>query len=617
MSNITTPQQKLKITQNKLKTSKNLDLSQKIKIDLLSLRSRFGFIILIFIIAVALIVNYKHSPINAIFRAVSITAPLRQQQVTKQYTASGLASSSTILVKFKANVSSNTINSIHRQNGDSVKRVVPKLNVQEVTVPGNTTVGSLLKKYRANPNVAYAEPNPITQRFMIPNDPLFSQQWNLAKINAPAAWNVSQGGYGPIAVLDTGIDASQSDLSGEIMAGYNFVGNNTNTSDNNGHGTNVAGIIAASTNNNNGVASIGFHGTLMPVKVLNRYGTGTYAELADGIIYAADHGAKIINMSLGGSSSSQTLLSAINYAEQKGVIIVAAAGNNGNNAAVYPADYPGVIAVSATTPSDTLASFSSYGGDIFVSAPGVGIISTYNNGGYATMSGTSMAAPEVAGLIGLALAHNPISTASLLTDLEQSSTKIGPYAYNQNGWNQYFGYGLINAAKLIQLVGNAPTPASTTTSPQVSPNNSLLTPQATIPSLNSQTVHGQSTRQFSVILSGTIDSVNLPQNIVIVKINNISQNLKLANNNLINVYINSNSIIKLTGQNISIASLVAGQKINGSALWSNNQLYGVNLNVQNEGSLNSNQIVNSPAGVNNISSNQNNAHALNGRNHQP
>lgn len=483
-------------------------------------------------------------------------------------------------MKFKSTTSQADIAAIHRQNGATVRQAIPGIDVQEIALPAGAEVGSSLKQYRSNSQVAYAEPDFVAQRFMTPDDTLYAKQWNLAKINAPTAWNVSQGGYGPIAIVDTGIDAGHSDLSGEVSGGYNFVNDTNDTSDDNGHGTHVAGIIAGVTNNSNGIASIGYKGGLMPVKVLDANGSGTYGDVANGIVYAANHGAKIINLSLGGSSASQTLQSAVSYAEQKGVIVVAAAGNNGNNAAVYPADYPGVIAVSATTSSDDLASFSSYGSNITVSAPGVGIISTYNNGGYATMSGTSMAAPEVAGLLGLALSQNSPSGSALLSGLEQSADKIGPYPYNASGWNQYFGYGRINAGKLMQLLTNTTTPTPTPTPTPTTVN--------TAPSSNGQDMHGQPSLQFSVAVEGTIDSVDVTNGIIAVKVRSISQNLKLASNNLINMYVTGSTVLTGNDRSAKLSDLSAGDKISAKALWQNNQLSAMSVDVQGSQSPSSN-----------------------------
>lgn len=556
----------MKRSNSKLRTSKKR--AKKSGVRLFSLRRRLDQVLLgVLLVAVLALTNHA-GPLNSVFRPLSTTAPKVQKDNTKLYTAEGLASSSSILVKFKSSASSAAIASIHKQTGASVKRSLSHSGVQQVNLPSNADVGATLKNYRSRGEVEYAEPNFIVQRFIVPNDTLYAKQWNLAKIGAPQAWDVSQGGYGPIAVVDTGIKASHGDLTGEVLAGYNFLNDSTDTNDDHGHGTHVAGIIAGTSNNGNGIASIGFKGSLLPVKVLDNTGSGTYGDLASGIMYAADRGAKIINLSLGGSSSSQTLQFAVDYARQRGAIIVAAAGNNGNSAAVYPAAYAGVVAVSAATTDDNLAAFSSYGSNITVSAPGVGIISTYNNGGYATMSGTSMATPEVAGLLGLALSRAPMPTDTLLANLRQSSDKVGPYPYNASGWNQYFGYGRINAAKLLQLAGNT-VPAPT----------APVAPSPTGTS-NGRTAHGQADTQFSVTFEGTVDSVDQARGVITVKVQSVSQNLKMAHNNLIDLYVTGSTTITSGNQNLSPADLSAGDKIGGKALWQNNRLSATTLKVQ-------------------------------------
>lgn len=485
------------------------------------------------------------------------------------YTAEGAAKASTVLVKFKPGVSDQTINSIHGQIGTKIKRVIKGINVQIVQLPANSHVADIVNQFKARGEVQYAEPNYIVQSFFTPNDPYFGSQWNLQKINAPQAWDSTQGGFGPIAVVDTGIDSSHPDLSGEVLSGYNFIGDNTDTQDDNGHGTHVAGIIESSTNNGTGVASIGFKGSLLPVKVLDSTGAGTDGDVASGITYATDNGAKIINLSLGGSSFSQTEQDAINYANQHGVVVVAAAGNNSNNAPVYPAADSGVLAVSASDSSDNLASFSSYGSDIFVSAPGVSITSTYSNGSYVQMSGTSMAAPHLAGLLGLALSYQGSSGKNIIDAIKQTSDKVGSYPYDSNGWNQYFGYGRVDAGKLLTLLSGAaqssPTPTAST-QPQSTPTTQT----------GAAAPHATKVFSFNVDLEGTIDSIDLINSKIVVKISGISQNVGVYSGNLVDLFVNN--------QDSFLASLAVGERINAKAFWQDNKLTATQITVQGNAS---------------------------------
>jgi thermitase len=252
--------------------------------------------------------------------------------------------------------------------------------------------------------VQYAEPDYIATAFWTPNDTSFSSQWGPAKVSAPAAWDVTKGSSSVvIAVVDTGVDLNHPDLTGKIQTAnaYNFVSNTTNAQDDNGHGTHVAGIAAAITNNARGIAGMCPNCLIMPVKVLDANGSGTYSAIANGVRWAADHGAKVINLSLGGTAGSTTLQSAVDYANSKGVLVACAAGNSGNTTINYPAYYSSCVAVASTDQNDYRSSFSTYGSWVDTSAPGSSIYATYWNDTYATLSGTSMATPHVAGLAGL------------------------------------------------------------------------------------------------------------------------------------------------------------------------------------------------------------------------
>lgn len=290
---------------------------------------------------------------------------------------------------------------------------VPKLGVVRLQLPTNVRAEDALRFLWGLPFVDLAEPDYVARSYGVPNDPGYPSQWGLAKVGAPSAWDVSQGhGDVVIAIVDTGVDLDHEDLAPKLTQGYDFVNSDSLADDDNGHGTHCAGIAAAATNNATGIAGLGFDCSIMPIKVLDAGGTGTYSSVAAGIVWATDNGADVISLSLGGPAPSQTLLDAVEYAWSQGVVVVAAAGNDNSTQPSYPAYYEKAIAVAATDSSDLRASFSNYGGWVDVGAPGTAIYSTYNNGGYATLSGTSMATPLVAGLVGLLRADGRFASAS-------------------------------------------------------------------------------------------------------------------------------------------------------------------------------------------------------------
>jgi len=305
-----------------------------------------------------------------------------------------------ILIKFRPDVNPSEMAQIHRQQGGQVKETIPSIGVQVVTIPSGKAAEKV-KGYSANPKVLYAEANYLATAIYTPDDAYFDKQWGLNKIQAPQAWDVTKGSNSiEIAILDTGVDLDHPDLTGKIVESINFTSSAT-ADDIYGHGTHVAGIAAASTNNGIGVAGLGFASSVISVKVLGDDGKGYYSWIAKGIIWAADNGAKVINLSLGGSSASSTLEDAVNYAWNKGTIVVAAAGNNGSSSPFYPAYYLNTMAVAATDINDNLASWSNRGEWVDVAAPGVSIYSTLKDGGYGNKSGTSMASPHTSGLAAL------------------------------------------------------------------------------------------------------------------------------------------------------------------------------------------------------------------------
>jgi subtilisin family serine protease len=258
------------------------------------------------------------------------------------------------------------------------------------------------------------------------------------------------------------------EFAGRVVAGYDFVNDDDQPDDDMGHGTHVAGIIAAALDNGQGVAGVCPNCRLMPVKVLNENNVGTWSQLTQGILFAVDNGARVINMSLGATIPSETLATAVQYAQDHSVLVVAAAGNNSSDAPFYPAALDGVIAVGATTNTGERWSRSNYGSYIDLVAPGALIYSTYfdlNNlyHGYTYMSGTSMAAPFVSGVAGLLLSANPTLTTQELTDAMISSAENLGAA----GWDADFGNGRVNAFNalkspdvgLAEKLGSVDTPS--------------------------------------------------------------------------------------------------------------------------------------------------------------
>ncbi|WP_448267895.1 S8 family peptidase [Nostoc sp. DSM 114159] len=290
---------------------------------------------------------------------------------------------------------------------------------------------------------------------------LGGNNWGADLIKAPEVWAHGYTGKGVVvAVVDTGVDYNHEDLKNNIWTnskeiagngidddgngyvddtyGWNFADQNNNTLDDNGHGTHVSGTIAGE-NNNYGVTGIAYDAKIMPVKALDSSGSGSYSSISKGIRYAVDNGANVINLSLGGSSSNRTLESAIDYASSKGVIVVMAAGNDGGSSPEYPARYASKsgIAVGAVDKNNNLADFSNRSGTnpiAYVTAPGVKIYSSVPNNQYATYSGTSMAAPHVAGIVALMLSANPNLTDAqvrqIVTETAENSTQTTSSSFN-------------------------------------------------------------------------------------------------------------------------------------------------------------------------------------------
>lgn len=339
---------------------------------------------------------------------------------------------------------------------------------------GVDDVDRTLAEIRQNAAVESAEPLLRYQALMVPNDPEYSKQWNLKMIDAESAWDQSTGKGVIVAVIDTGIAYQNKDdfilvpdLNGAKFAkGYDFVNDDDQPNDDHGHGTHVAGTIAQVTNNKEGVAGVAFDATLMPLKVLDAFGTGNSSDISDAIRFAADHGAKVINLSLGGGMRSQVMANAVKYARSKGVTVVCAAGNTGMGHVEFPAAYEGAVAVSAVGPDGKLAPYSSWGEALDLAAPGgnkslgqeSGILQNtiarddHTRAVYDYYQGTSMAAPHVSGVAALLYAHGASGPDEVEKALYAGTTR----AQGQDGWNDHFGHGILNAKGALSALGKGP-----------------------------------------------------------------------------------------------------------------------------------------------------------------
>lgn len=309
-----------------------------------------------------------------------------------------------------------------------------------------------LEKIRKQKNIVWAEPNYIIEIETTPNDPSWDQQWGPQKISANEAWNLEQGNQEVLVVIiDTGIYYNHPDLvSNYVAGGYDWVNDDPDPMDDHGHGTHCAGIVAATINNAQGIAGLA-QVKIMAEKFLSSAGYGSSWDAAQAIIHAIDVGKTISNRiilsnSWGSSGSSTTVEEAMEYAYQNGALITAAAGNDASSGSFYPAAYTEVISVSATDSNDNLASFSNYGNNIEISAPGVSIYSTHLDNGYQSLSGTSMAAPHVSGVAALIWSHFSSHNRDLVRIvLQTTGDDLG-----EIGWDQYYGHGRLNAYKAMQ-----------------------------------------------------------------------------------------------------------------------------------------------------------------------
>jgi len=369
-----------------------------------------------------------------------------------------------ILVQFRAETLAMAAPDMIAEAGARDTGTLPGTGVHVIELQTGADEEALVRALQSRPEVEFAELDEIVPPAdLIPNDPWYANwEWHLRKIQAPTAWPTTEGSSNVvIAILDTGVDGTHEDLASKLVPGWNVYDNNSDTRDVNGHGTLVAGTAAASSNNAVGVASVAWGCRVMPVRISDISGYGYFSTMASGLTWAADHGARVANLSYRASTSS-TVASAAQYFQSKGGVVTVAAGNEGT---FEPSlDNPYLLTVSGTDSNDLLYAWSNTGNNMDVAAPG-SAFTTVNGGGYSAASGTSIAAPIVAGVAALILSANPNLTGDeTQTILKQSADDLGPA-----GWDTSYGWGRVNAARAVAMASGGSVDNTPPTVSLVSP----------------------------------------------------------------------------------------------------------------------------------------------------
>jgi len=340
------------------------------------------------------------------------------------------------------------IEELPREISARLEEYLPQLDMARISFPEALPVAEVLDKVRDLKGVAWAEPNYIRAFDKVPDDTRVAQQWYLDDIQAYSAWDVTTGGSGvTIAVIDTGINAAHEDLSsGRVLAGSNVMTGGSDVTDGVGHGTMVAGVAAADTDNATGIAGIDWKARILPVKAGDQAGVSAW-DSAAGIQYAADQGVDVINMSYGGTHYSQAEREAVDYAVEKGCVLVGASGNDGDDQVLFPAAYPNVMGVGSTGKTGARSDFSNYGMFLDVTAPGEELIVPGLGNSYYSASGTSFSAPLVSGQAALILAAHPASTPGRV------EWRIEEGAQGATGWDERKGFGVIDIRDSLNLAG--------------------------------------------------------------------------------------------------------------------------------------------------------------------
>lgn len=361
-----------------------------------------------------------------------------------------------LLLGFRAGASAQIRNAVVRHSGAAVVEAFGReTRIVRLRVPPQA-MGETTHRLMRQPAVAFVERNAILAPALVPDDPQYASQWHLPRIRAPQAWEMTRGAPAAvIAILDSGVDPLHPEFAGKLVAGANTYDKSGSTSDQHGHGTRMAGVAAARSDNGLGIAGVAGQSSIMPVRVTDRKGHATAASVAKGIIWAAEHGARVVNLSLEGVAGSATVRAAAEYAFGLGALVVAPSGNCG---CMDPSpDSPFVLSVAATDAADRAAAFSTAGDFVDLAAPGTDIPTTAMFGLYMGGSGTSVASAVVAGVASLMFAANPALTPQAATHILQD-TAVGT---GQKGRDPHVGHGRVDAFAAVTAAAAWRAPAAT------------------------------------------------------------------------------------------------------------------------------------------------------------
>jgi hypothetical protein len=371
-----------------------------------------------------------------------------------------------ILVQPRAGLTAQELDKKLKAHGGRRVGAIQQLNVHIVELPAQANERAVAQLLKSDRHIRFAELDQVVPPALTPNDPYYTYGWHLAKIGTPSAWDYSVGDGVTIAILDSGVDATHPDLAGSMVPGYNAFDKNTDTRDVYGHGTKVAGAAAMVGNNLVGGTGVAFKSRIMPIRVTSTDGYGSWSAMANGILWAADNGARVANLSFQQSCGSSTLWNAAQYMRNKGGVVTISAGNSGVAESMSPSD--SITCVGATDSSDNKTSWSTYGSFVDVAAPGVGIYTTTNGGGFGSVSGTSFSAPITAAVYALMMAANrTLSPSQLDAALFSTAVDLGA-----GGKDAFYGQGRVDAMAAVAKV------RSTTSVDSTAPVVSIASPVA-------------------------------------------------------------------------------------------------------------------------------------------